>query len=180
MRLILIRHPRPLVAAGLCYGSTDLDVAPDELARAVAALAPRLPRDATLFSSPMRRCAELALRLPHASLAFDDRLVELDFGAWEMRAWDSIPRAEIDAWAAAAAHYRPGGGESVLAAAIRVAAFHTDLLQQEQACAVVVCHAGSMRLLAARHAGLTPDAMAEQAAGAPHRIAYGEMLTLPS
>ena len=46
-------------------------------------------------------------------MRFDARLAELDFGHWEMQSWDGIPRAEVDAWAADVAHYRPGGGESV-------------------------------------------------------------------
>ncbi len=82
MRLILVRHPQPLVAPGLCYGSTDLAVAPQELARVLAAVGPTLPPGLPLFSSPLRRCAELAAALPRASLEFDARLVEIDFGAW--------------------------------------------------------------------------------------------------
>ncbi|WP_317204221.1 histidine phosphatase family protein [Janthinobacterium sp.] len=180
MRLILVRHPQPLVAPGLCYGSTDLAVAPQELERVRAAIAPTLPADAPLFSSPLRRCAELAARLPRSSLSIDARLAEIDFGLWEMRAWDDIPRAEIDAWAADTSGYRPGGGESVLQMATRVAAFHDALLRRRHASAVVVCHAGSMRLLAARHAGLSVPAMALQAAATPHRIAYGQCLILDS
>ena len=43
MALILVRHTRPLVADGVCYGVTDLDLAPtfdDEAARVLAALPP--------------------------------------------------------------------------------------------------------------------------------------------
>lgn len=47
----------------------------------------------------------------------------MGFGAWEMRAWNAIPRAEVDAWAADLLHYRPDGGENVLDMACRVAAF---------------------------------------------------------
>ncbi|MDC8759865.1 histidine phosphatase family protein [Janthinobacterium fluminis] len=180
MRLILVRHPKPLVAPGLCYGRTDLAVAPDELARARDALAATLAPGLPLFSSPLRRCAELAAQLPCASLSVDARLAEIDFGNWEMRSWDDIPRAEVDAWAADVAHYRPGGGESVLQMAARVAAFHDELAQRQTAAALVVCHAGTMRLLAARHAGLPLRAMAQQAAGAPHQIAYGQCLILDS
>ncbi|MFM9433237.1 alpha-ribazole phosphatase [Janthinobacterium sp. CG_23.3] len=184
MRLTLIRHPRPLVAPDLCYGSTDLAVAPEELARVLAELGPTLPPGLPLFSSPLRRCAELATAvaaaLPCASLAFDARLVEIDFGAWEMRRWDDIPRADIDAWAADVAAYRPGGGESVLQMAARVAAFHDQLLRKQYTGALLVCHAGTMRLLAARHAGLSLEEMALKAACAPHQIGYGQCLVLDS
>lgn len=33
MRVVLIRHPEPVGAQGLCYGRTDLDVAPESVAR---------------------------------------------------------------------------------------------------------------------------------------------------
>ncbi len=182
MRLILIRHPQPDVAPGMCYGRTDLAVAPAQLEQALATLLPAIPDGIPLFSSPLRRCAVLAARLASAPI-FDARLMEMDFGAWEMQAWDSIPRAGVDAWTADLANYRPGDGESVLQMAERVAAFYDDLQRQLDAnndgAAIVVCHAGTMRLLAARHAGLAPLAMALQAAGTPHRLPYGEALILP-
>jgi alpha-ribazole phosphatase len=178
MQIILVRHPQPLIPPGVCYGRTDLAVAPLELARVRAALSASLPHDAPMFSSPLRRCAELAGSLPSASLTFDARLVEIDFGAWEMRRWDDIERAEIDAWAGDTVGYHPGGGESVLQMAARVAAFHADLLQAAHRQALVICHAGTMRLLAACHAGLAPAEMASHAARNPHQIAYGATLLL--
>jgi alpha-ribazole phosphatase len=183
MRLILVRHPQPLVAAGICYGGTDLDVAPEQLERALAALAPQLPAGVPLYSSPLRRCAGLAARLSPFPI-FDRRLVEMDFGDWEMQPWDDIPRADIDAWAADMVNYRPGGGDSVLRMAERIAAFYADLQRQlgedheGGGEAIVVCHAGAMRLLKACHAGLPPAEMALQAAGTPHKIAYGGLLVL--
>ena len=179
MRLILVRHPQPLVAAGVCYGSTDLEVAPGELARTLAALAPQLPAGLPVYSSPLRRCAGLAARLS-ASPVFDARLVEMHFGGWEMRAWDDISRADVDAWAADLVNYQPGGGDSVLRMAVRIAAFHADLQRQlgDDGEAIVICHAGAMRLLSACHAGLPPPEMALQAARAPHHIAYGATLIL--
>ena len=186
MSLILVRHPPPLIAPGICYGSTDLAVAPSELARVLAALSDTLPRDLPLpndlplFSSPLRRCAELANALAasgnYSAPSIDARLAELDFGAWEMQPWDAIPRAEIDAWAADVVHYRPGGGESVLAMATRVRAWHADLLRQGHASAIVVCHAGTMRLLLACHGGLSLHEMAREAASKQHNIKYGEVV----
>ena len=179
MRLILVRHPQPLVAAGICYGSTDLEVAPEQLERTLAALSPRLPAGLPVFSSPLRRCAGLAARLSSTPI-FDARLVEMDFGSWEMRAWDDIPRADIDAWAADMVNYRPGGAESVLGMAERIAGFHADLQRQlgGDGAAIIVCHAGAMRLLSACHAGLPPPEMALQASATPHHIAYGATLIL--
>ncbi len=178
MRLILVRHPQPRVAPGICYGSTDLAVAGQATARVLATLSATLPTDAPIFSSPLRRCAELAGKLAGTSLTFDARLVEMNFGRWEMCRWDAIARAEIDAWANDVATYHPGGGESVLRMAERVAAFYRDIGQLQHDCAIVVCHAGTIRLLAACHAGLSPADMALHAASTPHQIGYGEALIL--
>lgn len=186
MQLILVRHPRPLVATGVCYGSTDLDVAAEQIdtvANALAAeLAGPLSAGAPVYSSPLRRCASLAAKVAGPAVIHDPRLVEMHFGAWEMQPWDDIPRAAIDSWAADMTRYRPGGGESVLQMAARVAAFHADMrrLALRQPVAIVICHAGTMRLLAACHAGLTLEEMALQAAAAPHQIGYGQCLILQS
>ena len=183
MRLILVRHPQPQIAPGICYGRSDLAVAPEQLAQTLATLSATLPRGLPLYSSPLQRCAALAAQLaaPLQSPAplLDARIAEIDFGDWELRAWSDIPRADIDAWAADLANYQPGGGESVLQMAHRIAAFHADL-QRQQRDAVVICHAGAMRLLSACHAGLAPAGMALQAASQPHQIAYGATLILQS
>jgi alpha-ribazole phosphatase len=42
----------------------------------------------------------------------DDRLNEMDFGSFELQAWDAIPRAVVDQWVADFAHHRFGGVES--------------------------------------------------------------------
>ena len=177
MRLHLVRHLPPLVAPGTCYGRTDLAVGPEAQARALPLLRARLPAGAPLVSSPLRRCASLACALSE-SVRFDPRLAELDFGAWEMRAWSDIARAEIDAWAADVVHYRPGGGQSVFDMALRIDAFYQELMDQPGLDAVIICHAGAMRLLAARQRGLTPLEMAREAARRPHAIAYGEIMIL--
>lgn len=171
MKLILVRHPQPDVASGVCYGSTDLAIAPGHLEPTLAAL--RLPAGLPLYSSPLRRCAELAAHLS-AAPQHDARLAEMHFGAWEMQPWEAIPRADIDAWAADMVNYHPGGGESVLQMAERISAFYNELTTD----AIIICHAGAMRLLAARHAGLSPAEMALQAAQTAHQIPYGSTLHL--
>ena len=177
MKLHLVRHLAPQVAPGVCYGRTDLAVAPQLLAAALPALRARLPLSAPLFSSPLQRCASLARALGPV-VRYDERLRELDFGAWEMRSWDEIDRAAIDAWSADLAGYQPGGGESVRMMAERVCSFYAELLEAGLPQAVLICHAGAMRLLMARARGLAPAAVALEAAQRPHTIAYGEIVTL--
>jgi len=140
MRLFLVRHPRPAVADGTCYGRSDLPLAGDPAAVADA-LRRLLPGDLPLYSSPLRRCRELAARL-HPAPRFDERLRELDFGAWEMRAWTAIDRAALEAWAADPLHFRPPGGEAVAELRARVRAF----LGEIRGDTVLVAHAGVMKM----------------------------------
>ncbi|MEN3275928.1 MAG: alpha-ribazole phosphatase [Massilia sp.] len=179
MRLLLVRHPQPQVGAGLCYGRTDIPACSQDTDRVRAALtAAGLPGAMPVYASPALRCAELARRLGAATLAFDARLTEMDFGIWEMRSWDEIGRSAVDAWTADLLHHRPGGGECVLDVATRVAGFLGELRQAGHAQALVVCHAGTIRLLQALHRGLGLRDAALHAASTPHRIAYGEILVV--
>ncbi len=147
MPLYLIRHPQPDIDAGICYGRSDLGIVGDAAACA-AKLAPLLPPAAPLYVSPLRRCLALAQAL-HAAPVVDARLMEMDFGAWEMHRWDDIPRAEIDAWAADPLGYAPGGGESANALRRRVAA----LLDELPEVAVLVAHNGVLRACVAELTG---------------------------
>ena len=125
-RLWLVRHARPLLESGICYGSLDVPADPAATAQAARALASALPTGARVHSSPLQRCEQLALATcalrPDLILALDPRLREMDFGAWEGRAWNDIPRQEIDAWAARFDVYRPGQGDNVPAILARVRA----------------------------------------------------------
>jgi alpha-ribazole phosphatase len=147
VRTFLIRHPKPDIDTGICYGRSDLGIAEDanECAHALRAL---LPIDAPLYTSPLQRCLELARAL-HAEPVIDERLVEMHFGAWEMRRWDDIPRAEIDAWAANPVGYAPPGGESPAAMRMRVAALLAELPEV----AVLVAHGGVLRACVAELTG---------------------------
>ncbi|MFS2025819.1 alpha-ribazole phosphatase family protein [Massilia sp. CT11-137] len=173
MTLYLVRHPQPDVAPGLCYGASDVPITEAELARVQSGLA--LPRDLPVYSSPLRRCALLAERLAPGRVTLDARLAEMDFGAWELRPWSDIPRADVDAWTADLLHYRPGGAENVLDVARRVQAFVADLRAPS---ALIVCHAGTIRLLAALHGGVPLEQAALNAAQTPHRIGYGQLVVL--
>jgi alpha-ribazole phosphatase len=179
MKLILVRHPQPAVAPGLCYGASDVPVPNDELARVLAHMrAAGLPGDLPVYASPLRRCAVLAESLHPRRLQFDARLAEMDFGRWELQPWSAIAREEVDAWAADLLHYRPGGAENVLDVARRLATFMDELGRSGETRALLVCHAGAIRLLAQMRPEVPLEQAALQAARTPHHIAYGELLTL--
>ncbi len=153
MDIHLIRHPRTVAPLGMCYGSLDLEPDPAHLAADAARLAPALPADARFVASPQRRARKLAEALAgDRPVATDARLVEMDFGEWEGRAWDDLPRNHVDAWAANVTGYVPPGGESVEAVAARVLDWW-DGVEVVDAPLVVVSHGGPLRLIAAHVTG---------------------------
>lgn len=105
-----------------------------------------------LVSSPLQRCTDLAAALA-PDFRIDERLTELDFGSWEMQAWDDIPRAQIDAWAADPLGFAGHGGESVVQMQARV---RRALAALEGDC-VWVTHAGVMKLVLAELLSLAQD-----------------------
>lgn len=146
MALTLIRHTRPAVRPGICYGRTDLDLAPTFPEEAAAVLAKLEPAKA-LVSSPLGRCRALAERIGSAFQlvpSYDRRLQEMDFGRWEGQDWNDIPGMELDAWAADFLHARPHGGESVDAFVERVHEVLAEL-RQDEASRLVVTHAGVIK-----------------------------------
>lgn len=152
MELILLRHPRACGAGGRCYGRLDLAADAAALRHSIAHSAAL--RGLPVFSSPSRRCRALARAL-HPAPVILPGLAELDFGRWEGCLWDDIPRVEIDAWAADPWNYRPGGGESALAMTERWRATARQLYATGLPKAVLVTHAGLIRL-ALGDAGLLP------------------------
>ena len=143
MDMIFLRHPRTDAPPGLCYGRTELAPGPGAAAEVARALE-MTPPVARVLASPARRCRGLAEALAArdgVGLALDDRLRELDFGAWEGRRWWDIPRTESDPWAADPWALAPPGGETFAALHARVAAV---LAEAGPGCALVT-HAGPIR-----------------------------------
>ena len=146
--LVLMRHAQPLIAAGVCYGATDMAADTSATQRAAQELAPLLAPGTQLWSSPLRRCMQLsqALRTCRSDLTIreDPRLAEMDFGDWEGWRWADIPRAELDAWTAQFWQLRFGGRESVADLMARVGAAWHEARASRRPVAWVT-HAGVIR-----------------------------------
>ncbi len=146
MSVMLVRHTRPAIEAGICYGRTDLAVADtfaEESREVLASL-----RDAdVLITSPLLRCRKLASKIGTAfglTPQIDERVQEIDFGSWENRPWSEIPRREIDAWADDFLHANPHGGESVSMLWERTIAALNDY-RKSRLRHIVVTHSGVMK-----------------------------------
>jgi alpha-ribazole phosphatase len=66
----------------------------------------------------------------------------------------------------------------VLDVARRVAAFVDKLHKSPDLEALVICHAGTIRLLMSLHAGAPLEQAALAAASAPHRIGFNQVMVL--
>ena len=147
-----MRHARVQLASGLCYGASDVPADPDHTQAVAATLATVLPLGAPLWVSGLGRAQQLAaaVRAQRADLAaptVDERLNEMNFGQWELQAWDAIPRRAFDDWMADFADHRFGGTESTQQVIDRVADALSATRKMDAADAVWICHAGVIRAL---------------------------------
>jgi alpha-ribazole phosphatase len=151
--LYLVRHTRPDIADGLCYGRLD-PALPDSFDTDARRVEARLPRADRVITDDSLRCHRLASILAgspaHAQpsgLIVDPRLRELDFGHWEGQDWNDIPRAQTDAWADDMWNRAPPGGESYAALHARVLDAWEALLRLEDEVLIVVAPIGPLRAL---------------------------------
>lgn len=168
------RHPRPRIAGRLCYGRTDVPLAEPPGTAADALIEAAGDPVERIVSSPSSRALLVARAVAArtgAPLHTDDRLREMDFGAWEGRPWSAIPRAEIDAWAADTVNYRPGGGETVAEMLTRLRRAWSNLASSADN-TLLVTHAGPIRCLLHIASGMP---LAEALAAG---IAFGEVVRL--
>jgi alpha-ribazole phosphatase len=149
--LTLIRHTQPDIAPGICYGQTDIDVA-QSFAVEAAAVSSWLSSPQLILTSPLLRTHRLAEYLAsqhQCELRTHAGLMEMHFGDWEGRAWNDIPRSEIDAWSADILGYTPPNGESAQQMMQRVQRMLQDLAQLPQQHIAIVAHGGSIRAILA-------------------------------
>ncbi|MEO3713152.1 histidine phosphatase family protein [Roseateles flavus] len=145
------RHPRPEGVKGRCIGArSDVPVhwrRAKRLARRIQAHARRHRLPHEIWTSPLQRCADVGRWLRRWGWTHHTRddLREMDFGAWDGRAWHDIPKAEVDAWVADFLGFAPEGGESLQALLDRVTACALP------AGALAVSHGGWMLARRWRH-----------------------------
>ncbi|GGZ31213.1 alpha-ribazole phosphatase [Echinicola pacifica] len=177
MDVFLIRHTSPAIAKGICYGQTDIGLREDfdEEAEAIHALIGQPKGKYAIFSSPLRRCTLLADRLfPTVIWHSEPRLMELDFGAWEMEQWDAIPSGELSKWMEDFVQVACPGGESYRDLYSRCVDFLSDLQSMSLDQVYIISHAGPIRAI---HAYLTDTRLEDSFSLKVH---YGEVIRMDS
>ncbi|MBL8472472.1 MAG: histidine phosphatase family protein [Rhodocyclaceae bacterium] len=152
MHLYLIRHPRPDVPPGVCYGVTDLALLDDPELRAER-IRIYLPAGTRVATSPLQRARLLAEALD-ASPIVDARLAELDFGDWEMCPISQLPPGAFETWRRDLLEFSAPNGESMLALAERVWQAYQALSADQPESLAIVAHGGPLRVIAGRLLGM--------------------------
>lgn len=170
--IYLIRHTTPNIAKGIWYGRLDVDVAASFATEAAGILAALSTANiATFYSSPAQRCSKLAHHLAGENrVQIDPRLQEINFGQWEGKNFNDIPRAQIDAWAADVENYVMPRGESPAMCRDRAQLFFNEHIQTATQNCAVIAHGGSIKAL------LSIVANQPLAAVAQWEIAFGAVV----
>lgn len=133
----LIRHGETTAnAAAIIAGITDVALTPLGQNQARALAKSPLPKDFTLYSSPMSRALQTArLAFPGREIHCHPGLRERDWGVFEGRPLCDQPTREAT----------PDQGESWLSMLARVQSAITQICVTPQPLPVMVCHSGIIR-----------------------------------
>lgn len=155
MDIYLVRHTTPEIESGVCYGQADVPLA-DSFENEWLLLKPKLEHLANpvIFSSPLQRCFSLAQKsAEHFRFSIplkDHRLMELNFGDWELKFWQDIPQGIVGEWTDEHVKEAPPNGESYVDLHQRAVAFLFEMAMHYQDNQVLAfTHAGVIRALVA-------------------------------
>lgn len=154
MKVTLIRHTSVAVPRGTCYGWSDVPLADTFEAEAASTLQ-RLKGMAFdhAFTSPLTRARRLAAFCGFPDATIDDRLREMNMGAWEMQRYDEIRDESLQRWYEDYMHHPATNGESFPMLRQRVGLFLDELLTLPYRHVAVFTHGGVI-VAAGLHAGL--------------------------
>lgn len=144
----LIRHTKPDVPLGICYGQTDLPLA-DTFAEEFDVIRQKLKPtpNTSIISSPLQRCHQLANALfEDSAIELNNDLKEMHFGDWEMQAWNNIEQTQLKQWGGNFVNMPSPNGESFNCLNTRVLKVWStlDWVNQDY---VLVTHAGVIRVI---------------------------------
>ena len=176
--ILLIRHTKVAVEAGLCYGQLEVELDeerfPVEAEEVRQQLCPYLGGGERLlvYASPSLRARRLAAACGYTSPQLEARLMELNFGAWEGQRYEDICDPRLQLWYEDYLYTAPTGGESFAEQCTRVASFLSELSEREEKTALLFTH-GGVQLASGVWAGRWSLAEAFE-----HRMPYASILRL--
>ncbi len=168
--IYLIRHTTPNVQKGICYGQTNLDVTDSyatELAQIIAKLQTLSGKMDKIYTSPLLRCNKLAKSIIKSIMQHNDnedfsvdfledkRLMEMNFGDWEMKTWAHIHENDLNDWMNNFVTVKTPNGESFEDLFARVREFWEEILEvlnkeeNKHQNIAIITHAGVIRAILA-------------------------------
>lgn len=144
MEIILIRHTSVNVPKGTCYGQTDVPLNPtfeQEAAVTLEKLNAYAPFD-QVYTSPLSRCTRLATYCGYPDAIRDPRIMELNFGDWEMQRFDEIIDPRLQEWFDDYLNVPVTNGESFCMQYKRVADFLDELKAKPYQKVAIFTHGG--------------------------------------
>jgi alpha-ribazole phosphatase len=149
MEVYLVRHTETVCEKGICYGQSDIGIR-EPYDAIFESILNQLPQDAILYSSPLQRCAILAKHIQKntqiESIIEDSRLMEMNFGDWELKSWDDIPQEILNPWMIDFVNVRVPNGESFVDLNERVVDFlENEISKETKKPLIIVAHAGIIR-----------------------------------
>ncbi|MFR9503070.1 MAG: histidine phosphatase family protein [Rikenellaceae bacterium] len=152
--IYLQRHTRPDIDPKICYGVSDIDLDPEFEEKHLPQVVERLRgvEADKIYSSPLQRCRRLALKIWEMQqdpckedLIIDQRLLELNFGEWELTPWDDIFETEEGkAWFEDYLNATPPRGGSFKELVAAAKEFLTEVGSSDQD-VIAVTHSGFIR-----------------------------------
>ncbi len=143
MKLLLIRHTSVDVPKGVCYGQTDVPLADSFEYEALNVKEKLSKYDIDVaYTSPLTRCRKLADSCGWKNAIVDERLMEMNFGEWEMKRYDEISDPRLQYWYEDFMNVAATGGESSMMQRDRFLDFLKSLDPGDNKTVAVFTHGG--------------------------------------
>ena len=149
MEIYLVRHTKVAIIRDYCYGISDVELA--ESQKEDIRVVKEKMKDIHFiksYTSPLKRCSLLANELSENAI-FENALLEMNFGDWELKKWDMLNQREIDKWMNDFVNECPPNGESYMDFSMKGVFFFDNLTKElkDDDKILVVTHSGVIRTI---------------------------------
>ncbi|MCP4763107.1 MAG: alpha-ribazole phosphatase [archaeon] len=148
MEIFLIRHTKVKEEFGTLYGHTDVGLAEtftDEANSVKNSL--KIPKNIIIYSSPLSRCMKLSKEIFDKEPIQDKRIMEQNFGDWELKKWGSIEKTALNKWFKDYVNVPCPNGECYQDLYDRVSEFFDEIIEKKHKSVAIVSHGGVIRAI---------------------------------